>query len=106
MSMNKLILIPVEPQPTLIESSGRWHWPLPPQARFPGCCTSVVTASREWWEYAPSEAKPHPMAEGVELRNGRWYWAVPETPNAPADRQLEAGNAREALAHDQNGGGA
>jgi hypothetical protein len=36
----------------------------------------VVTASREWWEYAPSEAKPHPLAEGVRLRDA-WYWAIP-----------------------------
>jgi hypothetical protein len=37
----------------------------------------VVTASREWWEYAPSEAKPHPYAEGVRLRDDVWYWAIP-----------------------------
>ena len=46
-TLNSLIMIPVEPQPTYIESSGRWSWPLPPQAIFPGCCTHVVTASRE-----------------------------------------------------------
>lgn len=76
--MRQLIL--VEPQPSYIESSGRWKWPLPPQACFPGCCTDVVTASREWWEYAPSEAKPHPMAEAVRLRDDVWYWALPESP--------------------------
>lgn len=70
-------LVLVEPQPTYIESSGRWKWELPERARFPGCCTAVVTASREWWEYAPSEAKPHPFAEGVMLRDGIWYWAAP-----------------------------
>lgn len=75
-----LILIPVDPQPTYIESSGRWCWPLPDAARFPGCCTEVVTASREWWEYAPSEAKPHPFAEGVLLRDDKWYWAIPTLP--------------------------
>lgn len=73
----ELKLIPVEPQTGYIESSGRWCWPLPEHAKFPGCCTVVVTASREWWEYAPSEAKPHPMAEGVRLRDDIWYWAVP-----------------------------
>ena len=73
----ELKLIQVQPQPEYIESSGRWKWPLPEQARFPGCCTDVVTASREWWEYAPSEAKPHPMAEGVRLRDDVWYWVVP-----------------------------
>lgn len=70
-------LIAVEPTASWIESSGRWCWPLPEKAIFPGCCTEVVTASREWWEYAPSEAKPHPMAEGVLLRDGKWYWAIP-----------------------------
>lgn len=73
----RMRLVPVEPQPDYIESSGRWTWPLPPKARFPGCCTSVCTASREWWEYAPSEAKPHPMSEATLLRNGRWYWTLP-----------------------------
>lgn len=76
---NLLFLVPVDPQPHYIESSGRWCWPLPPRACFPGCCTEVVTASREWWEYAPSEAKPHPHAEGVRLRDDLWYWAVPGT---------------------------
>lgn len=77
MTYKELKLIPVDPQPSFIESSGRWMWPLPQQARFEGCCTEVVTATREWWEYAPSEAKPHPMAEGVQLRDEVWYWAVP-----------------------------
>ena len=49
----------VKPQPDYIESSGRWKWPLPARARFKGCCTDVVTASREWWEYAPPEAYPY-----------------------------------------------
>lgn len=84
----QLTLVPVEPQPTYIENSGRWKWPLPERARFPGCCTDVVTASREWWEYAPSEAKPHPMAEAVQLRD-RWYWAVPSaTATIPAGWKL------------------
>lgn len=64
----------VEPQPTWIESSGRWCWPLPAHARFPGCCTEVLTASREWWEYAPSVAFPRGF-DRAELRaDGRWYW--------------------------------
>jgi len=67
----------VDPQPTFIESSGRWRWPLPMAAGFEGCFDAVVTASCEWWEYVPSEVKPHPMAEGVQLRDGAWYWAVP-----------------------------
>jgi len=75
--MTKMTLEEVTPQPSYIESSGRWEWPLPEQAQFEGCCKSVVTASREWWEYTPSEARPHPMAEGVQLRDGKWYWAIP-----------------------------
>lgn len=75
-----MLLVPVEPAPTYIESSGRWKWPLPERARFPGCSTDVVTAFREWWEYAPSEAKPHPMAEAVQLRDSRWYWVLPSPP--------------------------
>ena len=85
--MSELQLILVEPQPSYIESSGRWRWPLPQRARFPGCCTEVVTASREWWEYAPSEAKPHPMAEGVRLRDDVWYWAVPSELSAQYSRE-------------------
>ena len=77
MIYKKMKLIPVVPQPDYIESSGRWRWPLPPHAQFEGCSKEVFTASREWWEYAPSEAKPHPMAEGVMLRDGVWYWAFP-----------------------------
>jgi len=83
LTSKKLLLVAVEPQPTWIDSSGRWHWSLPERARFPGCCTSVVTASREWWEYAPSEAKPHPMAEGVQLRDNLWYWAIPTDETNP-----------------------
>ncbi|MCU1318103.1 MAG: hypothetical protein JWN63_3425 [Candidatus Acidoferrum typicum] len=64
----------VEPQPHWIESSGRWCWPLPKHACFPGCCTEVVTASREWWEYAPEAAKPYPDAYAVRIENGPWIW--------------------------------
>ena len=88
-------LIRVEPPPTFIESSGRWKWHLPPQARFPGCCEYVVTASREWWEYVPSEGKPHPMAVGVMLRDEQWYWAVPTEESFAALRaKLEQAEAR------------
>ena len=77
MIYKEMKLIPVQPQPEYIANSGRWRWPLPEQARFPVCCVEVVDASREWWEYAPSEAKPHPMAEAVRLRDDTWYWVVP-----------------------------
>lgn len=65
--------IKVEPQPSWIASSGRWCWRLPKHACFPGCCTEVVTASREWWEYAPKEAKPDPKAKAI-IENNVWYW--------------------------------
>lgn len=84
----QMMLEPVCPQPTYIESSGRWEWPLPEHAQFEGCCKSVVTASREWWEYTPSEARPHPMAEGVQLRDGKWYWVI------PASTDVELANQR------------
>lgn len=77
---NDLRLVRVDPQPTFIENSGRWHWPLKPPHDNDGRCTSVVTASREWWEYVPSGAKPHPFAEGVRLRDDIWYWAIPAEP--------------------------
>ena len=77
MIYKELKLIPVEPQPNYIENSGRWIWPLPENAQCEGCSKDVVSASREWWEYVPSEAKPHPMAEAVMLRDNIWYWAVP-----------------------------
>jgi hypothetical protein len=67
----------VDPQPEYIESSGRWRWPLPENARHPGCSDHVVTASREWWEYTPSEARPHPLAEATYLRDDNWYWVFP-----------------------------
>lgn len=85
------LLVPVDPAPTYIESSGRWKWPLPPQARFPGCSTEVVTASREWWEYAPSEAKPHPMAEAIQLRDEQWYWVLPSSAASETKRTEDGG---------------
>lgn len=75
--MKEWKLIEVEPQPMCIASSGRWVWDIPEFARSPGCSTSVCTASREWWEYLPSAAKPHAYAEAVLMRDERWYWAVP-----------------------------
>ena len=69
-------LIPVDPQPEYIRASGRWVWPIPDVARFPGRGTHAATATSEWWEYAPLQAKPHIFAEGIKL-DGVWYWAVP-----------------------------
>lgn len=56
----------VRPQPTWIESSGRWLWPIPPSKVNPGCCTEVVTASREWWEYLTPNQRPYQV--------GDWLW--------------------------------
>jgi hypothetical protein len=49
---------PVQPQPTFIESSGRWSWPIPKRFHSPGCATEAVTANREWWEYLPDGCCP------------------------------------------------
>lgn len=73
----RLMLIPVQPAPEFIEASGRWKWPLKPPHDNDGRCPAVYTASREWWEYAPDAAKPHPWAEATQLRDGKWYWTVP-----------------------------
>lgn len=76
-SADPKLLIRVDPQPEFIESSARWSWPLKPPHDNDGRCTQVVSASREWWEYVPSGAKPHPWAEAVRLRDDVWYWAIP-----------------------------
>lgn len=73
----RLELVLIEPQPEFIEASGRWRWPLNPPNDNAGLCPYVYTASREWWEYVPDAAKPHPWAEAVRLRDDVWYWAVP-----------------------------
>lgn len=49
----------VNPQPTWIANSGRWEWPIPKSRVNAGCCTSVVTASREWWEYLTPSQYPY-----------------------------------------------
>jgi hypothetical protein len=49
----------IKPQPRFIESSGRWEWPIPTSKIHKGCCTSVVTASREWWEYLMPDQFPY-----------------------------------------------
>lgn len=96
-------LVPIEPQPEYIESSGRWRWPLPERARSPGGCTELVTASGEWWEDVPFWAKPHPYAEAIQLRDGAWMWIepAPESP-APAKRTEILSLLRQrAYLHDQ-----
>lgn len=49
----------VKPQPTFIQSSGRWKYPLPKKHNNNGRCEAVYTASREWWEYLPEAALPY-----------------------------------------------
>lgn len=46
----------IKPQPTYIESSGRWRWPIPPAKRHG--CDAVVSASREWHEYLLAHQVP------------------------------------------------
>lgn len=46
----------IKPQPSYIESSGRWHWPIPKSKQHG--CDAVVTASREWHEYLLAHQRP------------------------------------------------
>lgn len=94
----------VAPQPTHIESSGRWHWPIPADKVHPGCCTSVVTASREWWEYLSPDQMPLSQGDligAATVRSvtamywrGAWYWEIktnqllPSTPDAAPEEEL------------------
>jgi len=71
----------VKPQPTFIESSGRWKWPLPKKHNNNGKCPYVVTASREWFEYAPKEAFPYHPGDTLyvkeSFRGARGYDETP-----------------------------
>lgn len=58
----------MKPQPTYIESSGRWRWPIPIRKIQKGCYTSVVTASREWWEYLLPEQMPYQPGDLLYIR--------------------------------------
>lgn len=79
-----VVLMPVEPQLEWIESSGRWKWAIPKDRRVPGCCESVVTASREWWEYLLPEQLPHQLGEVVELK-----WRLPLAPCEKFDPAID-----------------
>jgi hypothetical protein len=50
---------PVAPLPTYHEPSARWSWKIPKTKVHPGCCTEVVDASRNWWEYLLDDQKPY-----------------------------------------------
>jgi hypothetical protein len=64
----------VKPQPTFIESSGRWRWPLSKRHDNGGKCPAVYTASREWWEYVPCEAYPYGQPGDRLLVRETWAW--------------------------------
>lgn len=84
-SNERLSLVRVEPQPDFIDSSARWRWPLKPPHDNDGKCPAVLTASREWWEYAPAASKPHPDAIGIFLTwpYDAWYWVLSRDSSAP-----------------------
>lgn len=62
----------VKPQPTYIENSARWCWPIPKRAQRPGCSADAVTASREWWEYIPDGAAPYAPGDVLWVRETFW----------------------------------
>ncbi len=62
-----VLLLPMEPQPEYIQSSGRWSYPLFPPHDNDGKCPFVVTASREFWEYIPDGARPHQPGDTIRL---------------------------------------
>jgi hypothetical protein len=64
----------IDPQPTWIESSGRWKYPLKPPHDNDGKCPAVYTASREWWEYLPAGAFPAGCNMAAQKPDGRWFW--------------------------------
>jgi hypothetical protein len=57
----------IKPQPTYIESSGRWRFPIP-TAKQHGC-DAVFSASREWHEYLLPHQKPwHAVGDRLWVR--------------------------------------
>lgn len=61
----------IKPQPSYIESSGRWHWPIP-KAKQHGC-DAVVTASREWHEYLLPHQRPwHASGDRLWVKERGW----------------------------------
>jgi hypothetical protein len=75
----------IKPQPTFIESSARWEWRIPKSKIIQ--CETVLTASREWWEYLSPEQMPYKPGDilwvretwaasnGDELPKGYYYRA-------------------------------
>ncbi len=58
----------LKPQPEYLESSGRWKWSLPPKTRRNVAGGSVVTGSREFWEYAPNGSFPYAVGDRLYVR--------------------------------------
>jgi len=73
----------VKPQPTLVESSMRWTWPIPTSKVRKGCCTSVCTASREWWEYLGAEQLPYALGDRLWVRETWGYHGTGWSSNDP-----------------------
>ena len=64
----------LKPQPEYIESSGRWKWSLPPKTRRNVTGGSVVTGSREFWEYAPNGSFPYAVGDLHRAREHCATW--------------------------------
>lgn len=64
----------LKPQPEYLESSGRWKWSLPPKTRRNVAGGSVVTGSREFWEYAPNGSFPYAVGDRLYVREQCAIW--------------------------------
>jgi hypothetical protein len=65
----------IKPQPFYVNNSGRWVWNIPKNKTIPNCCTSVCTASREWWEYLLESQFPYSVGDILYVRetwNSDW----------------------------------
>lgn len=65
----------IKPQPFYVNNSGRWVWEIPKNKTIPNCCTSVCTASREWWEYLLESQFPYSVGDILYVRetwNSDW----------------------------------
>ena len=65
----------IKPQPFYVNNSGRWVWEIPKNKTIPNCCTSVCTASREWWGYLLESQFPYSVGDILYVRetwNSDW----------------------------------
>jgi hypothetical protein len=65
--------IKVNPQPIWVSASCRWCY----EYKLHDKKMYSTTATCEWWEYVPSEVKPHPEAKAI-LESDGWYWVYDE----------------------------